>query len=202
MTEPRHNNFWLLLEVLAKRRGLILSLTILATLVSVGIASILPEWYKAEALIMPPKEDKVPMISLGGLSEGAAGFDLATISTSADVFVQILKSRTITDRIIDKFDLMKRYDAENYVEAFETLMDNSEIVKTTEGLLFVAVSDKEAKVAADLANAFVDELDRAISVRRAVKVVNPYLSIGDGVGDERPRSIRPRVDGEMNVLGE
>ncbi len=160
MTEPRHNNFWLLLEVLAKRRGLILSLTILATLVSVGIASILPEWYKAEALIMPPKEDKVPMISLGGLSEGAAGFDLATISTSADVFVQILKSRTITDRIIDKFDLMKRYDAENYVEAFETLMDNSEIVKTTEGLLFVAVSDKEAKVAADLANAFVDELDR------------------------------------------
>ena len=161
MTENRHNNFWLLLEVLARRRGFILTLTILATLVAVAMAVVLPDWYKAEALIMPPKEDKAPMINLGGLSEGAAGFDLATISTSADVFVQILKSRTITDRVIDKFGLMERYDAENYVEAFETLMDNAEIVKTTEGLLYVAVSDMDAKMAADLANAFVDELDRA-----------------------------------------
>ncbi|MFQ6008553.1 MAG: GumC family protein [Candidatus Zixiibacteriota bacterium] len=163
MTQPQTNNLWYLLEVLAKRRFFIIVFVLLLTLMSLIIALLLPKWYTATALLLPPKDLAVPVPGLTHLSEVVSvtkGLDLPYMVTSSDVYARMLQSRTIAERIIEQFDLKTRFDVDNFKKAYEELMDRSEFKVTDEGLLMISVEDKDPQMAADLANTFVDELDR------------------------------------------
>ena len=163
MSQTQSNNFWLLLEMLAKRRLFIVILVIVATLLSVAVALVLPKWYQASALLLPPKDLSLPVPGLGQLSEVVSitkGADLPVMVTSSDVYARILKSRTIAERIIERFDLKTRFAADNFEQAYEGLMGLSEFKVTDEGLLLISFEDKDPGVAADVVNAFVEELDR------------------------------------------
>ena len=152
----QNRNFWLFLELLAKRKKFILSFVIILTAVSVIISLILPKWYKASAIILPPEKETPSVISI---SEGISGLDLVSMTTTSDVFAKILESRSITYPIIDYFNLMERYQTETYIETFEALLSHTVIENTEEGLLVVEVEDKNPQIAADLTNAFVNGLD-------------------------------------------
>ncbi len=156
MSDDQSNNLWLFLELLAKRKKFILSFVTLLTLTAIVVSLILPKWYLSSALVLPPKEQQTSVINL---SDGASGLDLVSLSTTADVFVRILESRRITDPIIKRYKLRERYETETNTQAYEALMFHASIVKTEEGLLSIEVEDRDPKVAADLANAFVDGLD-------------------------------------------
>jgi len=163
MTRSQANNFWLLLELLAKRRTFIIVFVMLVTFISIVIALVLPKWYTASALLLPPKDFSLPVPGLSRLSEAVSvtqGLDLPEMVTSSDVYARMLKSRTIAERIIEKFNLKTRFNADNYKEAYKELMDRSEFKVTDEGLLSIAVEDKDPQMAAEIANTFVDELDR------------------------------------------
>ncbi|MDH4156978.1 MAG: lipopolysaccharide biosynthesis protein, partial [candidate division Zixibacteria bacterium] len=56
MSETRSNNLWLFLEFVAKRRGLIVGVVVAATVVSIVVALLLPKWYRATVLLLPPKD--------------------------------------------------------------------------------------------------------------------------------------------------
>ena len=73
--------------------------------------------------------------------------------------VLLLQSRTIFDRVVDKFDLMKLYDVDSRVDARKKLTENIGIdADAKSGIITVSVEDKDPKRAADMANTFVDEL--------------------------------------------
>lgn len=163
MSQTPSNNFWLLLEMLARRRLFIVVLVIVATLLSVAVALVLPKWYQASALLLPPKDLALPIPGLARMSEVVSitkGADLPVMVTPSDVYVRILKSRTIAERIIEKFDLKTRFGADYFKQAYEVLMSQSEFKVTDEGLLMISFEDKDPAVAADVVNAFVEELDR------------------------------------------
>jgi uncharacterized protein involved in exopolysaccharide biosynthesis len=163
MSQTPSNNFWLLLEMLARRRLFIVVLVIVATLLSVAIAMVLPKWYQASALLLPPKDLSLPVPGLARMSEVVSitkGADLPVMVTPSDVYVRILKSRTIAERIIEKFDLKTRFAADYFKQAYDVLMSQSEFKVTDEGLLLISFEDKDPTVAADVVNAFVEELDR------------------------------------------
>jgi tyrosine-protein kinase Etk/Wzc len=163
MTQPQTNNLWYLLEVLAKRRVFIFVFVLLLTLMSLVIAWLLPKWYTATALLLPPKDLAVEVPGLSHFSEVVSvtkGLDLPYMVTSSDVYARMLESRTIADRIIEQFDLKARFGVDSFKKAYEQLMGRSEFKVTDEGLLTISVEDKDPQTAADLANAFVDELDR------------------------------------------
>lgn len=133
------------------------------TLGSLVIALVLPKWYKASALLLPPKDLSLPVPGLARLSEVVSvteGLDLPVMVTSSDVYARILKSRTITERIVEKFDLQTRFHVDNFQKAYEELMDRAKFKVTDEGLLLISVEDRDPTVAAEMANVFVDELDR------------------------------------------
>ena len=162
MNQEQSNNFWLLLEVLAKRRTLILTLVVLATAASVVISMMLPKWYKAEALLLPPKNIASSIAGAASLTEAisiTSGLNLPVLVTPTDVYARMLKSRKITSRVMDKFDLRNYYRARNFEETYQTLMYYTRIRVTEEGLLAVSVEDKDPKTAAGITNAFIDELD-------------------------------------------
>lgn len=167
-------NLWLLIEVLARRRSLIVGLVVGVTLVALIVSLILPKVYTAEALLMPPKDTTIPVAGLTRLSEVASatrGLSLPVMVTTGDVYIRMLSSRRVSDAIIDSFNLVERFDVENEDWAYKRLMDEvASFTVTDEGLLRVAVEHRDRELAASMANAFVDELDkvnRTISSARA-----------------------------------
>jgi tyrosine-protein kinase Etk/Wzc len=163
MSENSTNSFWVLLDVMARRRTLIVSIVMIATLVALAVAFLAPKWYRAEALLLPPKNATLPVSGFARISEFASvteGLQLPILVTPTDVYTRMLSSRTITDVIITKFDLQTRYRASNSDETYLTLMDLTEFRATDEGLLQVTFEDRDPQMAADVTNAFVNELDR------------------------------------------
>jgi tyrosine-protein kinase Etk/Wzc len=164
VNEAQHqNNLWLFLEVLARRRSLILGLVIIVTLVAVIVASVLPKWYTATVLLLPPKEvtNAIPELSrMADIVSVTGGLTLPMMATPADVYVRMLQSRTVADSIIDRFNLMARYDTELRHYTYEALANHAKFRVTDEGLVEISFEDKDPRLAADVANAFVDELER------------------------------------------
>lgn len=162
MTEPQTHNLWLFLELLARRKRLIFSIIIVATLGSAIVSLLLPKWFRATAVILPPKNLSVPIEEMSSWSDVmsvTAGLNLPVRATPSDVYARMLRSRTITSRVMDKFGLMERYGESNYEEAYQALMDHADFYVSDEGLLVVSVEDRDPQTAADMANTFVDQLD-------------------------------------------
>jgi tyrosine-protein kinase Etk/Wzc len=156
------SNLWSFLELLARRKRLILSVIVLVTVLAVVVSLVLPRWYTATALLLPPKNISVPVNDVNNWSEAlslTSGLNLPMRATPSDVYVRMLKSRAVASRVIDSFDLIARYGTGTFEETYQALMDHADIRVSEEGLLTVAVEDWEPKVAADIANAFVAELE-------------------------------------------
>jgi len=88
---------------------------------------------------------------------GSAG----ALRTPADQYVAFLQSVTVSDRIIDHFNLMQVYGKELRVDARTAL---SHLVRASvgkkDGLITVEVDDATPGRAADIANRYVEELRR------------------------------------------
>jgi capsule polysaccharide export protein KpsE/RkpR len=89
---------------------------------------------------------------------------LSTTGSNRDIFVGILKSRTMAQDIVDKFNLKDYYKAQYTVDAIKALEGATEIKVSKEGVTSVTVGDKDPKVAADIANAYVTNLDRLFAI--------------------------------------
>ncbi len=151
------------LIVLLKRKRLIIGITLGAAIITAIISLIIPPIYRAETTILPPQQSSsslaMAMLSeMGGISEIAGG--ALGLKSPSDLYIGILKSRTIADRIIDRFDLMKLYKAEYREDARKKLVDD--VFQATSdkksGIITISVEDKDPERAAQIANAFVEEL--------------------------------------------
>lgn len=96
------------------------------------------------------------LAQLGALA-GAAGA-ASGIKNPADMYVGLIKSRTIADRMVDRFKLMDVYEEEYREDARKNLATKSVISAGKDGLITIAVDDRDPKRAAAMANAYVEEL--------------------------------------------
>lgn len=93
---------------------------------------------------------------LGGLAGAAGG--IAGLKNPNDLYVAMLQSRTIADKLISHFDLKARFDVETLDEARKKLDKIATVASDKAGTISVLVENKDPKFAAELANAFVSEL--------------------------------------------
>jgi tyrosine-protein kinase Etk/Wzc len=155
------------LIILLKHKKLILGVTLGAAIITAIICFIIPPTYEAETAILPPQQQSSSMAGqllsqmggAGGLT-GAVGGALLGVQTPSDLYVGILKSTTVADRIIDRFDLMKLYDADYREDARKELLEDvlDASADKDSGIITITIEDKEPKRAANMANAFVEEL--------------------------------------------
>ena len=150
------------LIVLAKRKWLIIGITLTTAIITTIISLTIAPIYKAETKILPPQQGSSSMASqllsqfggMAGLAGGAIG-----VKTSNDLYIGLLKSRTILDRIVDRFNLMELYktthreDARNAIAGALKAQDDKK-----SGIITIGMEDNDPKMAADIANAFVEEL--------------------------------------------
>jgi tyrosine-protein kinase Etk/Wzc len=136
-------------------------------LVTVALAALLvyvvmKPMYTAEATFIPPQSAPGSGMAsqiasqLGSL--GALGA-LGGLKSPGDVYVGILKSRTIAGALIKRFDLQKVYKINKISDTAKKLKDRSTFVSgIKDTLITINVEDHDAKRAADLANGYLDAL--------------------------------------------
>lgn len=154
-----------LLLVVAREKGTVMRATAAAALLGASVALLLPGVYTARAVILPPHEDYSGLNSraMGALAElsVSSGFGAALgLNSPSDIYIGMLKSRSVADVLIQRFALKERYGADTLVAAREALAKQVSIGSDAEGLISVVFEDEEAGRAAAVANAYVEELEK------------------------------------------
>lgn len=125
------------------------------------VSYLLPEAYTARAVILPPEAGTSPMgLSAMLVKEPLSLTRMIPRSMPAEVFGTILRSRTVADSIVTRFDLVTEYGVSGREEAILRLKDHLRVSLSREGATTIEVEAGRPRLAADLANAFVEELDR------------------------------------------
>ena len=149
-----------LVIIVAKRKKLISIITLAAAIVSAVISLSMPNLYKSNVKLLPPQQAQsgaaALLSQLGGVAGMAAG--AAGLKNPNDLYVAMLKSRTIADQLIAQFDLKRVYDLEEQEKARKKLENNTVITSGKDGLITIEVEDKNQLLVARLANAYVTEL--------------------------------------------
>jgi len=148
------------LLVLARHKKPILLFTLAVAIVTAIVVLILPKTYTANATILPPEQKQSALTSMLGQVGVIAGLNTSDLGfrNPADLFVAMLTSRTIEDNLVNRFDLRKVYNVKRYQDARKKLGKRSEVMATKEGLISISVTDNSPRRAADIANAYVEEL--------------------------------------------
>src|SRR6267142_3869033 len=177
LTDEEKPHFLEPLIVLARRKFFILWFVLGAALVSAVVSLLLPTYFTATTKILPPQQNQsmsAAMLSqLGQLAPliGAAGKDLG-IRNPNDMYVAMLRSRTVADNMIKHFNLMSVYRAKTLMDARKELENATEIVAGKDGIISLSVEDRSPDHAAEMANAYIEELEnltRTLAVSDAGK---------------------------------
>src|SRR6267154_3961458 len=153
-----------LLIVLAKLKRIVLGVPFVGAVVAAIISLLMPNIYTGTTRILPPQQSASAATALlnqlggaAGVLAGATGGALG-IRNPNDLYVGMLKSRTVADNLITRFDLSKVYKEELQSSTRTALQGNTSIAAGRDGIIAIEVDDKDPKRAAELANAYVDEL--------------------------------------------
>jgi uncharacterized protein involved in exopolysaccharide biosynthesis len=158
------------LSLLANYRKLISRSVVGTTLVVTIVALLLPKWYKSTASVFPAEKSDL-LGALDGVSSIAKAFSPARALSSltgnpeSDRYLAILKSNTVLNAVIDKFDLVNVYEITSYPreKSMKELLNNVEFEAELEGNITIDVYDKDPQRAADMANYFVEMLNKTNS---------------------------------------
>ncbi len=157
--------------VLWNARGLIARVFFWALVVSTVLAFAIPARYESSVRIMPPDQQSASATMLAALvgRTGAGALapfagDLLGMKNTGALFVDLLRSRTVEDRLVDRFDLQRVYWRRYRETARLKLESRTEIKEDRKsGIITVVVTDGSRQRARDMAQAYVEELNRLVS---------------------------------------
>ncbi len=163
------------LRLLWNQRSFLLKAAGVGLIVGVLIAFAIPKEYRATVQLMPPDNQSNSGMLAAALAArvggGAAGSglgaiagDLLGIKNSGALFIGILHSRTVADRVVQRFDLQKVYRTRLEEDAREVLAGNTMLSEDRKsGIVTITVSDRDPKRVAAIGQAYVDELNGLVA---------------------------------------
>jgi uncharacterized protein involved in exopolysaccharide biosynthesis len=158
------------LRLIWRHRQFLFRVAALGLLLSTLVAFLIPKRYTAVSRLMPPDDRSssgLAMVAamagqLGGL--GSVAGDVLGVKSSGAVFVGVLQSRTVADRLIDRFNLKKVYRDSLDESAVQDLAKKSDISEDRKsGIITISVTDRDPQRSAAMARAYVEELDRLVA---------------------------------------
>ena len=149
-----------LLHTVVDNLRLLVLAPLAAGVLALGYTYTISPTFTASTQFLPPQQQQSAAASmlqslgaLGGLAGAASG-----LKNPNDQFVAFIKSRSVQDTLIERFKLMDYYKADLMHDARLALAGNTSISSGKDGLITVSVDDKDPAIAAQLANAHVEEL--------------------------------------------
>ena len=154
-----------LLAWLGEKKRLIATVTIVAGLLALVVALLLPPIYTARTTFLAPGSQQqsgsaaalAALGSLGGLA-GSIG-----AKSPDELYVALLKSDSVQRALAERFDLKTHYEVPTYEALRKTLPAFIRVASDKKsGVIMVEVDDKDPKFAADLANAHDAEVTKLL----------------------------------------
>jgi tyrosine-protein kinase Etk/Wzc len=153
--------------LIARNRWLIAKITFGVTVAAAIVSMLLPFRYTATTAILPPQQGSSTgaalMAQLGNLGSVAslAGGSLGVLKNPNDLQVALLKSRTVEDAMVDRFNLVQLYKTKRKSDARKRFEKQVEIDNgAKDGLIHISVTDGDAQRSADMANGYVEEYEK------------------------------------------
>ena len=169
--EPENYSTINRLRVLLDERFTLIRFAVCGLVLSTLFAFLIPFSYESRTQLMPPEQDSssglmslLAMSARTGSGLGMLAGDLLGLKTSGDLFIGILRSHTVEDRIIEQFDLKSVYRVRRMQDARRRLESNTEITEDRKsGIIGISVTDHSPQRAAAMAQSYVAELDRLVA---------------------------------------
>ena len=150
-----------LATALGEEKATLFAIPLLTTLVAVVVSLLMTPIFTAKTVVMPPQQQQsgaaAALASLGGLAglAGAAG----AIKSPDEMYVALLGSDSLQNRLITDLKLQERYEAKTLTETRAELKTQVRFsADKKSGLLNIEADDKDPAFAAELANRHVVEL--------------------------------------------
>jgi len=161
------------------------------------VALLIPSRYQSTARLMPPDSQAnaglgmlAALTAKSGSGMGAVAGDLLGIRGSGALFTGILGSRTVEDRLIARFHLHQVYAVRLEQDARAKLAENTEISEDRKsGIITISVTDDDAKRAAAIAQAYVEELNQLVAELSTSAAHRERVFL-----EERLRSVKQDLD--------
>jgi len=161
------------LRVLWENRSYLLRFVVCGFAIGLLVALAIPSRYRATTQLMPPDNQSgsgaAALLSAVAGRTGAGGLgslagDVLGVKNSGALFVGILSTRTVQDRIIQKFELNRVYHDSKPEDTREDLSKHTSISEDRKsGIISVSVTDHDPQRAAAISSAYVQELDRLVA---------------------------------------
>lgn len=162
-SEAQTINLLNLLEVIARRKKLVLALCGASLVLSTAYSLTLPDIYSATARVLPPAKEvsgglSAMLSQMGGIVGGAVG----GLGGGTELYVGVLKSRTVADAVIQRLGLPELYHVPTVASARGIVREALKVQVGKEGIISITIEDKDPKYAALIANEFASELGRTL----------------------------------------
>ena len=152
-----------LLIVIGRRKKFLAGSTLAVAALTLIVTLLLPKSYTATTSVLPPQQNSnigAALLSqvgnLGALGS-LAGSSLG-LKNPADLPIALLKSRSVEDAMIQRFDLMKLYKEKRLSDARKALEKHTSIESNIkDGIIRIEIEDRDPQRASEMANAYVDE---------------------------------------------
>lgn len=158
------------LRVLWAERRILVRAVVASMVLGLLFVSSLANEYQASTRLMPPdNQSSSGMAMFAAMSARAGGLggvadDLLGVKSSGALFIGILRSSTVEDRLVARFSLKKVYGAALEEDARNKLSANTSIAEDRKsGIITIAVTDTDPRRSAAIAQAYIEELDRLVS---------------------------------------
>jgi uncharacterized protein involved in exopolysaccharide biosynthesis len=137
------------------------AMVLVACLGTAGVSFLMKPWFRASGSLMPPAEEEVGF-GLAKLLKGASvpGIKIPTQATPADVFISVLESRRISEEMVQRFGLQKKYKKKLKEDAVKELKRHARFKLTDAGIIEMSVEDTDPRTAADMLGAYIQLLDQ------------------------------------------
>ncbi len=150
-----------LIKLMIKWKKQLIVISIIASIAGVATAFILPVYYKSVCLFYPysPKAYDPRFLFSSGTD-----IDLFGTGDDADRVISIGNSSDISNYIINKYNLIDRYDINRndpyqWIDVTKNFQQNYKIAEDDRSAIVVTVFDKNADTAALMANDIVEQID-------------------------------------------
>jgi len=159
-------------SLLWKHRRKLARVVAISLLISLVVAFTMPKRYKSTARIMPPDQQNssaMMLAALAGHAGGLAGLgslagSLLGVHSTTSLFIDLLRSGTVTGHLADRFDLQHVYRKHYRVDTVKRLARSTTITDDKKsGVITIEVEDKDPVRARNLAQGYLEELNQLVT---------------------------------------
>jgi tyrosine-protein kinase Etk/Wzc len=149
-----------LMQTLVDNLGLIIKVSLGMGVLTLLFSFFMSPIYTAKVQFLPPQQQSSASLKTLDLLGAVGG---AGIKNPVDQYVSFIKSDSIKDALIDRFQLMQRYETKLRVDT-RKILESQTLVNAgaKDGLISLEFSDKDPKFAAEVANAYTEELQKLL----------------------------------------